>query len=90
MGNKVYKLEQCKINITLNLEVELFELVDYTSLTNDNIKNIIEEFKKNIKKELLHQISTEYTCDDIVNGCDYVQYSVYESEDKKEVKTIID
>lgn len=76
MANKHYSVNQ-EINIELSIKLEIQSISNYHSLTEDEIKYHIEDFKKNIASHLKWKLSSKgYYQEEVTQGVDFWNYEI--------------
>lgn len=75
MGNKSYKMNE-EVEVTLKVKVTLTRISDYNDMDDERQTLITEEFKEEIGNELADKLSGEHQQQDLLLGCDWVDYYV--------------
>lgn len=83
MANRRYEVNETT-TIKLEAEVKLTSISNYSSLSEQQQQEAIEEFKKEIGSYLSNLISNSYSQAEVVFNCDYVNFSVTCKETKEE------
>jgi len=80
MANRKYEIDK-EFEISLNLKVKISEISNYYSLSEQDIENVLEDVKLNLKESLLNRIQqgNEFS-DNLTEMVDYITYSIEENK----------
>jgi hypothetical protein len=80
MANKIYNIDK-EFEISLNLKVKVSQISNYFSLSKEDIENVLEDVKLNLKESLLNRIQqgNEFS-DNLTEMVDYIMYSIEENK----------
>lgn len=80
MANRKYDVDK-EFEISLNLKVKVSQISNYFHLSEENIKNVLEDVKLNLKESLLNRICQGYEFNgDLTDMVDYIMYSIEENK----------
>lgn len=77
MSQRIEYLE-VPIDVELKVKVTIKSFSNHDGFFNGQIEKAIEEFKQEIKKELLYRITDEHQQQDFLQTVDYVTFEVEE------------
>jgi len=80
MANKIYNIDK-EFEISLNLKVKVSKISNYFVLSKEDIENVLEDVKLNLKESLLNRIQqgNEFS-DNLTEMVDYIMYSIEENK----------
>jgi hypothetical protein len=80
MANKTYNIDE-EFEISLNLKVKVSQISNYFVLSKEDIENVLEDVKLNLKESLLNRIQqgNEFS-DNLTEMVDYIMYSIEENK----------
>jgi hypothetical protein len=80
MANKIYNIDK-EFEISLNLKVKVSQISNYFALSKEDIENVLEDVKLNLKESLLNRIQqgNEFS-DNLTEMVDYIMYSIEENK----------
>lgn len=80
MANKTYNIDE-EFEISLNLKVKVSQISNYFALSKEDIENVLEDVKLNLKESLLNRIQqgNEFS-DNLTEMVDYIMYSIEENK----------
>jgi hypothetical protein len=80
MANRKYDIDK-EFEISLDLKVKVSQISNYFHLSEQDIENVLEDIKINLKELLLNRIcqGQEFN-DDLTKMVDYIMYSIEENK----------
>jgi len=80
MANRIYNIDK-EFEISLNLKVKVSQISNYFALSKEDIENVLEDVKLNLKESLLNRIQqgNEFS-DNLTEMVDYIMYSIEENK----------
>jgi hypothetical protein len=80
MANRKYEIDK-EFEISLNLKVKVSQISNYFVLSKEDIENVLEDVKLNLKESLLNRIQrgNEFS-DNLTEMVDYITYSIEENK----------
>ena len=80
MANRKYEIDK-EFEISLNLKVKVSQISNYFVLSKEDIENVLEDVKLNLKQSLLNRIQqgNEFS-DNLTEMVDYITYSIEENK----------
>lgn len=73
MANKHYSVDK-EYDITLNFKVRVTDISNYYSLSEEDIKQVLDNLENELKIHFLWKISQEHRIEDV--GVDYVTFEM--------------
>ena len=75
MSNKIYQVNE-EVEITLTVKVKLQTISNYSKLSQEDIKNEIEDAKGNLSDFLKGELSKNYYNETLTSGVDWWNFEV--------------
>ena len=75
MSNIHYPMSE-EIDVTINVKVLLRGMSDYHGLTPERLKEVVEDFKRELPKHLAGKLCCKDYYEEVVDGVDLVDYEV--------------
>ena len=80
MANRIYNIDK-EFEISLNLKVKVSQISNYFALSKEDIENVLEDVKLNLKESLLNRIQQgNVFSDNLTEMVDYIMYSIEENK----------
>jgi len=80
MANRKYDVDK-EFEISLNLKVKVSHISNFYSLSEQDIENVLEDVKINLRESLLDKITEVYNYNDnLTDMVDFILYSIEENK----------